>query len=210
MCDRRVGRGRGRGGFGDGQGGWGAGGGTVRSVQTISHTTQVHHAHANHPHAHAARYNHSEQGARVSTRRRKGVDTWPTRSGRRPSADSTIAQTHTSSQPQPKRAVLPQLSLNKHTRTHDDCAFKATQQGPPCSAAPTRTRTEASFGTGRSVILAVCLVCVCRVFNGGACAFSFGHQLHDKTYKVFFSCGASPGRTRCLSPQHGLTALVNW
>jgi hypothetical protein len=112
LCDRRVGRGRGRGGFGDGQGGWGAGGGTVPSVQIFSHTTQVHHAHANHPHVHAARCNHGEQGARVSTRRRKGVDAWSTRSGRRPSADSTTAQTHTSSQPQPKRAVL--ARLNSH------------------------------------------------------------------------------------------------
>jgi hypothetical protein len=84
----------------------------------FSHTTKVHHARVNHPHVHAACYNHGEQGARVSTRRRKGVDAWSTRSGRRPSTDSTTAQTqHELTNTQPKRAVHAS-TLTEQTHPH--------------------------------------------------------------------------------------------
>jgi hypothetical protein len=209
LCDRRVGRGRGRGGFGDCQGGWGAGGGTVPSVQIFSHTTQVHHGHANHPHVHAARYNHGEQGARVSTRRRKGVDVWPTRSARRPSADTTTAQIHTSSHQNQNVQCSPQLSLNKHARTHDDCEFMATA-GPTVQRCVNTYQNRGLIRHWKVCHLGCACVCVC------VWRLSLGHQLHDKTWKVFLFLKhrQDAHASRCLpvSPHlsGGLTALVNW
>jgi hypothetical protein len=172
-------------------------------MQRVTTTTKVHHARVNHPHVHAARYNHGEQGARVSTRRRKGVDAWPTRSGRRPSADTTTAQTlHELTNTQPKRQCTP---LNRHTHTHDGCEFMATAG----STVHRCINTYQNRGLIRHwkvchlgcacVCVSVCSMwrlCLWPPLRGGTC------KLHDKTWKVFFPLQHRPDAhaTRCLSP----------
>jgi hypothetical protein len=63
------------------------------------------------------------------------------------------------------------------------------QQGPRCSAASTRTRTEASFGTGRSVILDV-PVCVCLCVQ---CGPVLGKEIGRR---VALLCGVSEGNLK--------------